>query len=120
MKHRFYVAAAITAVLAGCSGSQPEDCKIFTRCSTGGPVGGGGTGLLTVTQDNALDSLREAWLGASIFSGYARASGCDQCWRHQWWRRICRQIVEPAHAFSRSIWPHDVQLPDFGDLYGHG
>ena len=63
MDHRITLTAAILALTAGCSGSS-DDCKPFQNCGAGS--GGTGTGgLATITRDNAIDILREAWFIAS-------------------------------------------------------
>jgi len=61
MDHRFILTVAILALLAGCD--HKADCP-FSGCGVGGPVGGG-AGLMTVDENNALPALREAWFAAN-------------------------------------------------------
>ena len=55
MNHKFFLTAVTLAVIAGCS--PKADCP-FSGCV--GPAGGG-SGLMTVDDLNALPALREAW-----------------------------------------------------------
>lgn len=64
MNLRIVPAVAALAVLAGCeSGVQcfSGGCENVP----GGPVGGGG-GLITIDENNALPALREAWFAATV------------------------------------------------------
>jgi hypothetical protein len=74
MNHKITVAAAILALITGCS-SADDGCEAFVNCTA---VGGGGGTLAVIEQDNALIILREAWFATAVTSslpGFVVATG---------------------------------------------
>jgi hypothetical protein len=67
MNSKIFLTAAAMALIAGCG--SDASCS-FVGCGAGTPVGGGtgGTGGVTLDQDNALTVLREAWYAANTTS----------------------------------------------------
>jgi hypothetical protein len=67
MDHRFFLTAATLALVAGCG--QDAACP-FSGCGPSGPQGGtGGSGLITLDEDNFLPAVREAWFAATTTAG---------------------------------------------------
>jgi hypothetical protein len=78
MDRRFFLTAATLALVAGCGdGACP-----FSGCVDSGPLGGsGGSGLMTLDQDNFLDAVREAWFAAMTTPGtsaFVEATGVGE------------------------------------------
>jgi len=66
MNHRIAVAAAILALIAGCS-SHDDGCEAFVNCVTD-PGAPGAGGQAVIDRDNALVILREAWFATATTS----------------------------------------------------
>ena len=66
MNQRMCVTFASLALLAGCSGDSCWSGNCGGSASTGGGGGLGGSGLMEVTEENALSVLREAWYAATV------------------------------------------------------